>query len=155
MSALAIFVAATLSQQAEAPDLSPLGFLTGHWRTEATGRRNGPSYTEEIWTDLAGRVLLGVGRTLHGVDSVSFEYMRIARGPDGGIAFYGQPGGTPAVAFRLVRASATEAVFENPAHDFPQRISYRREGDSLTATVSLMSGGNAQSWRFTRQHRQD
>ena len=39
------------------------------------------------------------------------------------------------VAFRLVRHDAASAIFENPAHDYPQRIVYTREGDTLTAEV--------------------
>jgi hypothetical protein len=44
-----------------------------------------------------------------------------------------------------------EAVFENPHHDFPQRIVYRREGKALIATVSLNDGSNAMSWRYRRR----
>jgi hypothetical protein len=47
-----------------------------------------------------------------------------------------QPGGRAPTAFKLTRAGANEAVFENPAHDFPKRIAYRKEADgSLTARV--------------------
>ncbi len=33
------------------------------------------------------------------------------------------------VSFKLVKISDNEAVFENPEHDFPQKISYRNEGN--------------------------
>lgn len=46
------------------------------------------------------------------------------------------------------RASAT---FENPAHDFPQRIVYRRTGDSMVATISALNGSNAMSWTYMRR----
>ena len=137
-----------------APDFGHLAFMAGHWRTPIESRV-GPLYTEEYWSAPAGGMMLGYGRTLRGIDSASFEYMRISVDGEGGVAFYGQPGGAPAVTFRLARASPSEAVFENPAHDFPQRITYRREGDTLTATISRMDGGNAQSWRFERLRRAD
>jgi hypothetical protein len=42
-------------------------------------------------------------------------------------------------------------VFENPAHDFPTRVAYRRDGDRLVATVSGPGGRDAQSWTFVRK----
>jgi hypothetical protein len=40
--------------------------------------------------------------------------------------------------------SATEVAFENPAHDFPQRIEYslREEGEVLHARVESLDGSN-------------
>jgi hypothetical protein len=77
--------------------------------------------------------------------------MRIMRGPDGQFAFYGMPRGAPAVAFRLVSVAAGQAVFENAAHDFPQRVSYRMEGQSLVAAVSLIDGTKEQRWTYKRK----
>jgi hypothetical protein len=54
------------------------------------------------------------------------------------------------VAFRLESATDGEAVFVNPAHDYPQRITYRRTGRGLTATTSLADGSNAQTWKYER-----
>lgn len=40
------------------------------------------------------------------------------------------------VAFRLISHESGRAVFENPAHDFPTRIIYRRNDDgSMTARI--------------------
>ena len=44
------------------------------------------------------------------------------------------------VAFRLTEASDEHAVFENPAHDFPQKLHYRRNGDVLRIEVSGETG---------------
>jgi hypothetical protein len=49
-----------------------------------------------------------------------------------------------------VKSGIGEAVFENPTHDYPQRISYRMEGETLVATTSLMDGSQAQNWRYRR-----
>ncbi len=35
----------------------------------------------------------------------------------------------PSSAFRLTRSTREEALFENPSHDFPSRLAYRRRGD--------------------------
>ncbi|WDE14024.1 DUF6265 family protein [Thalassomonas haliotis] len=42
-----------------------------------------------------------------------------------------------AVAFKLTRCSKRSAVFENPEHDFPQKLHYQLQGEhKLTVTVS-------------------
>jgi hypothetical protein len=123
-----------------------LGWLGGRWVSEAEGR-----WTEESWSTPRGGVMLGHSRAGRGETMREFEFLRIAPGADGVIAYHAQPGGRPAVAFRLVAREGTSATFENPQHDFPQRIRYVRDGDSLTATISAMDGSNAMSWRFRRQ----
>jgi hypothetical protein len=51
----------------------------------------------------------------------------------------------------LTRASATEAVFENPQHNFPKRIIYRKGADdSLTASIDGGEGSKAMSFAFKR-----
>jgi len=50
------------------------------------------------------------------------------------------------VAFRLTRATAKQLVFENPAHDFPQKITYSLiTNDSLVAEISGMQQGKLAS----------
>lgn len=50
------------------------------------------------------------------------------------------------VAFKLTSATANQLVFENLAHDFPQRISYKRiTADSLLAEISGKQQGNPTS----------
>ena len=43
-------------------------------------------------------------------------------------------------------------VFENPEHDYPQRILYLRDGDELTARIEGTAGGVEKSseWTWTR-----
>ena len=58
------------------------------------------------------------------------------RARPGGVFYVATPEGEGTTAFRLTRAVDGEALFENPAHDFPTRIRYRREGDDgLVAEV--------------------
>ena len=143
--------AAAVAAPAPAAGMEQLGWLSGHWRTGAEAKADGSAWTEEIWSSPEGGTMLGLSRTHKGGRIRAWEFMRIARGEDGGASFHASPNGAPPVAFRLVRASAGEAVFENPAHDFPQRIFYRLEGRELVATVSLIDGSRAASWRFRRQ----
>ena len=103
-------------------DLSHLTWLEGCWAS-ATGE-NG---TGEFWLPLAGGTLLGVSRTVRNGKTMAHEFMQIRALPDGRVAFIGQPSDQPGTAFPAVSISATEAVFVNPEHDFPQRITYRLE----------------------------
>src|SRR3546814_10927758 len=88
-------------------------------------------------------MMIGHSRSGRGEVSREYEFIRIARGDDGAIAYIAMPqGGTP-VAFRLVRHDIASARFENAAHDYPQRIEYARTGDTLTATISAIDGSRA------------
>jgi hypothetical protein len=127
-----------------------LAWLQGHWRTEVRNMRNGANWTEELWLGPAFGSMLGVGRGVGGLRTTSYDFMRIALDP-GGIAFHGSPSGQPSVRFGMVSSGPNMIVFENPDHDYPQRIAYRRDGDVLTATISMADGSRARSWTYRRQ----
>jgi hypothetical protein len=59
-------------------------------------------------------------------------------------------GARPPTRFAMVSQARNQAVFENRATDYPQRVVYRRQGDRLTATISLADGSKAVSWSFRR-----
>lgn len=122
-----------------------LAWLSGSWVS-----REGDRWTEEWWTPPRGGIMIGAGFSGRGESASSFEHMRIMAGEDGRVAFFGMPGGAPAVRFPMVSGGPGEAVFENPAHDYPQRIRYRLEGETLVATVSLIDGTKAESWTYRR-----
>lgn len=122
------------------------GWMAGAWATQAAGR-----WAEEYWTPPRGGIMIGAGITGQGDAADFFEHMRIMADPDGWLAFFGMPRGAPAVAFRLVRSGSSEAVFENPTHDYPQRIAYRREREMLVATVSMIDGSRAETWWYKRR----
>jgi hypothetical protein len=56
------------------------------------------------------------------------------------------------VEFKLKESGDQRIVFENAAHDFPQRILYWRDGDELMARIEGTVKGKERSeaWRFTR-----
>ncbi len=95
---------------------------------------------EERWTEAADNAIFGVSRTLRGGRVVAFEFLRIqARGDT--LFYIAQPNGAPPTSFRLTAWDGTEAVFENPAHDFPKRILYRRlEGNAVRARIDGGAG---------------
>ena len=131
----------------QTPTLADLSWLSGDWQTAPGGR----AQIEEHWMQAAGGSMIGMGRTLAGNKTYEFEYLRIEQRADG-IFYVAHPKGRcPGTDFKLTRASATEVVFENPQHDFPKRITYRKGADdSLTATIDGGEGTKAISYAYRR-----
>ena len=131
----------------EQNDIAQLSWMAGDWQSPPGGR----AQVEEHWTQPAGGSMLGMGRTVAGARTVEFEYLRIEQRDDG-IYYVAQPKGRcPATDFKVTRASTQEAVFENPAHDFPKRIIYRKSADdSLTASIDAGEGTKAMTFSFKR-----
>ncbi len=68
--------------------------------------------------------MLGLSRTLRNGKTVFSEFMRIERLADGGRQFTARIGTRQGpVAFRMVRLTEAEVVFENPPHDFHSKYS--------------------------------
>ena len=131
----------------EAKRAEDLGWLAGSWvAEEAEG-----NWTEERWAKPRGGVMLGTSLSGKGGEAGWFEFMRIAAGEDGRLAFHASPGGAPASAFPIVASGKNQVTFENPAHEYPTRIVYRRDGNVLNATISGPGGAKARSWRFRRK----
>jgi TolB protein len=88
-----------------------------------------------MWMPPAGDLMLGASRTVVAGTAREFEHLRI-RVDAGKLVYIALPSGQRETSFPSTHASDTALVFENPAHDFPQRILYRKRGsDSLLARV--------------------
>ncbi|HSB11701.1 MAG TPA: DUF6265 family protein [Blastocatellia bacterium] len=118
------FSCAVVMGQNASPEMEKLAWISGCWKSE------GKVQTEEQWTKLEGQSMLGVGRTIANGKTVFHEFLQIRDRADG-VFYIAQPNGGAAVEFKLVKVNATQAVFENPQHDFPQRIIYQRSVDGL------------------------
>src|SRR4030095_3637103 len=121
---LALIVAAVPNPKSATivSDINELSWISGDWQSPPGGR----TQTEEHWTLPAGSSMLGMSRTLAGAKTAEFEFLRVEQRDDG-IYYVAQPKGRcPATDFKLTRVTGQEAVFENPTHDFPKRIIYRR-----------------------------
>lgn len=124
-----VVLAGTAAGQTAARSLSDLRFMSGCWES-APGKK---MQTSEQWMKPVGGMMLGMGRTVADGKAVDYEFMRIEqRGAD--IFFIARPRANKEdTEFKMVAGSATEAVFENPAHDFPQRVIYRLAKDGSLA----------------------
>ena len=123
--------------------LADMAWLSGCWQG-----REGNAVIEEIWSKPSGGSMLGLGRTVRGNRTVSFEFMQF-REENGSLVFLPQPGGGARVSFPLKDAFGGKATFENLKHDFPQRVIYERKGKALMwASIEGMQDGKAERQEF-------
>jgi hypothetical protein len=141
-AALAIAASAAASPSSQVARLS---WLTGSW-----SEVRGDVTTRETWEARDG-ALVGTGETLRPGKPAEVERMKITAEP-AGATFTAILPGQPPTPFVLLPGKQGEAVFENKAHDFPQRVIYRRCGADLCARIEGMLGGKpaSQDWRYTR-----
>jgi hypothetical protein len=134
---------AAAAEEAGSP-LARAAFLRGAWAMERDGTR-----WEEHWTGAAGATMLGMSRVIEGGRTIWVEYLRLEeRGEN--LYYIAAPGGGTPVEFRRTEAAPGSAVFENPRHDFPTKVTYRREGERLHARVEGEFEGRhtVQEWAF-------
>ena len=128
------------------PSLASLSWLAGNWRSAANGRE-----LTEQWMLPAGGTMLGMSRTVVRGKTVDYEFL-LLRETNGAIEFVAKPSGQAEATFKLIRASKAEVVFENPQHDFPQRIRYALQADGqLTAAIEGTQNGQPRRVEFQYQ----
>jgi hypothetical protein len=143
--ALATGVAALhAAESASKPTIAALKWLAGTWSFERNGR-----VVTERWTAPAGGIMIGTSHTVAGDRTIEYEFVVLRPDAQGEIFYVAKPSGQPEASFRLVRVTDRTAVFENPQHDFPQRISYTlREDGTLLATIEGTKSGRARQVEF-------
>jgi Domain of unknown function (DUF6265) len=135
-----------LTAHAQSPAAERLAWMVGAWSQE-----NEKETVTEIWQGPAGGMLVATNLTRRASGKASFEFLRIAETPTG-LSYFAMPGGRAATEFKMRELGDRRVVFENTAHDFPQRILYWRDGEALMARVEGTANGKArgEEWRFTR-----
>jgi hypothetical protein len=125
--------------------ISDLSWMAGDWQTDPNGRM----VSDEHWVRPVGGVMIGMSRTVAGDKLISFESLRVEQRGDAIFYVASVNGGCPGTDFKLTRLNAQEAIFENPAHDFPKRIIYRRKSaNEMTATVDAGEGTKSQEFIY-------
>ncbi len=120
-----------------------LKFLTGCWVME------GPRSTVlEVWSRPMGGLMLGHSQTERAGKTSGYEFLRIEP-RDGVLAYIPMIRGKETV-FTAVKVTAEEAIFENLAHDFPQRIIYRPVADGLTARIESADSKKGMVYSYKR-----
>lgn len=143
---LALATPSVASAQAPAA-VDQLRWMAGCWEIRTPSR-----LTQEQWMAPLGGMMLGMSRTVAGGAVREWEQIRIET-RDGRLVYVAQPSGQSLTEFASESVTDTTVVFHNPAHDFPQRVAYRRAGrDSLVARISGERGGRTRQvdFRFGR-----
>lgn len=110
---------ASLAARADT-DWSPVAWMAGCWAGDF-----GEAGTTEQWMAPAGESMLGMSRTVRKGRTVEHEFLQIRPDETGRLAYIAKPYNQAEATFPLKSASGQSVVFENPSHDFPQRILYR------------------------------
>lgn len=122
-----VSMAAAQTAQKPLPTAEDLSWFTGCWEMRVPEEK---MTMTEMWTKPGGGTLLGIGRTVVGGETVSFEYMRMTFGKDGVKYIVRHPSHPEEVAFDLIENANGKAVFQNLENDFPQRIIYEKAGSN-------------------------
>ena len=143
LAMLPFLIYSSIESQARKLTLNDLHWLSGCWDNGDTLHRH-----EEQWMKPAGTSILGMSRTVANGKTVAHEFLQIRQEKNGDIFYVASPSGQEQGFFKLIKFDSGELVFENPEHDFPQRIIYRLKGDSLIARIEGTSKGKQRSSDF-------
>jgi len=140
-----IVAALAPSTHAAVAGIERVAWLQGCWELAADGRT-----VEEQWMGPCGGAMIGQSRTVKSGAMIEFEFVVIReRGEH--LVYHAHPSGQPAAEFVSTTVSGNSVVFENPGHDFPQRIGYERRGSSLKAWIEGSMRGQARKIEFPYQ----
>jgi hypothetical protein len=142
LAAIMFAVAGEIGAAQPVTGIHRAAWLQGCWEHITPARS-----VEESWTAAKGGSMIGVGRTIREGKTVAYE-MIVLREQGDQLAYDAHPSGQAAATFLSTRISATELVFENPAHDFPQEVGYRRNGDNLLAWIRGTQNGKERRTEF-------
>jgi hypothetical protein len=145
--ALIVLLATAPPASAAAADAAPAGRLAPgslqrlSWLAGCWARGSGDSRDDEQWLAPLGGAMLGVSRTVRDGRAVAWEQMRIEE-RDSTLVFTARPSGQTEASFEAIALTDSSVTFENPAHDFPQRVSYtlRPDGGVLGAIEGVRGG---------------
>jgi hypothetical protein len=111
----------TSAQQHER--IARVAWLAGCWENTRAGSR-----TAEHWMKPEGGTMLGMSRTTEGDSTIGFELLMISEEEEG-LVYTAWPSGQSETSFLVADVMDSVVAFENPEHDFPQRIIYRLKAD--------------------------
>lgn len=139
------FLPSVADAQTRPTALDSLSWLAGCWE----GRYANGRTVSEQWMKPLGGLMMGMSRTVKDGKVVESEVVRLKLSDDGSVHYVAQPSGQTEASFRLVKCEGDSAVFENPGHDFPQRIVYRLvTPDSLSARIEGVVVGKSKGAGF-------
>ncbi|WP_281226406.1 DUF6265 family protein [Flavobacterium aquiphilum] len=130
----------------EKDQIKTANWLLGKWESKIDD-----GDLSESWEQLNDSTFQAKSFFIKGKDTLHFESITLQQ--KGEQLFYsatvkGQ-NDDKSVAFRLTNKTAKQLVFENPKHDYPQKITYTQiNKDSLVASISGVQLGKPSSEKF-------
>lgn len=132
-----------------------LEWMAGSWSCP-----QGEGIFEETWIPPVGGTMQGCGRLVVGSRVRFMEFLSIEEDEKGAVMWVllGAPskGDKKPFPFRLTSFDGKKAVFENPSHDFPSKIVYRRSGlDAIDCWLTGTRDGKLvrEDYAFKRKKR--
>lgn len=119
---------------AQAPSQTVIGIQRAAWLQGCWEMADATRSVEEAWTVPKAGAMIGVSRTIQNGKMTAYEFI-VLREEGERLAYVAHPSGQPPATFLSTSVSGSELIFENPAHDFPQQIGYRLDGDNLLAWI--------------------
>ncbi len=127
--------------------ISDFAWLEGKW--EGTSKEM--SFYEE-WSSINGNSMTGKGGAISGSDTVFSESIKIEQRGEEVFYIPSVKENIGAVDFKFTGYKNDSIVFENPAHDFPQRIVYfRLPNNKLYACIDGLNAGKYERIEFSYQ----
>ncbi|WP_316821152.1 DUF6265 family protein [Pedobacter gandavensis] len=124
-----------------------LEWITGKWlRTNAKSGQSG----YEIWTKSSDSKLSGKGVTLKGKEILFIENMEFQFKGKELYFVVSVTGEKEATFFKITELIPNGFTCENPQHDFPKKISYKRNGKYLKAVIS--GDGQSVDYNFIKEN---
>lgn len=118
-------------------EFSQLAWIIGEWKIEKPG-----STMIEIWIKENDSTLSGTSYRVTAIDTLLLEKMAIEQRRQAVVFTAIVEGNLGAIPFTMAQYSDREILFENLAHDFPQRIMYTKHGaDTLLARIEGIEHG--------------
>ena len=131
----------------EKEKIKAANWLLGNWENKAAD-----GTLTEYWKKVNDSTFQAESYFIKEKDTLHFESITLQQ--KGEVLTYtatveGQNDDKP-VAFKLTTATEKQMVFENPKHDYPQKISYTQiTPDSLVAKISGIQQGKPSSEQFS------
>ena len=145
-----LLLLSTNAMAQEITDLSQFEFMLGTWSAEFPDAAFYESWTKESDTRFVGEAY-----TIKGGDSTPSETLSLEILDDGyhnGVYYVATPIFQDSTFFLFVAGTNEDAEFQNPAHDFPQRIVYKKiDADRMFVVVDNLGENSKQLiFNFTR-----
>ena len=139
----AMWLVSAVIAGAQRASIKDVAWLQGCWEIVSPQRT-----VEEQWMAPRAGSMLGMSRTVRGDALVEYESI-VIRQQGNQLAYEARPSGQPAAVFLSTTVSDSMVLFENPQHDFPQKIGYQRmAGSMLMAWIEGTSKGQLRKVEF-------